>query len=60
MLPQNVQNVPSLHINEILSAMKQNTIFMQDENEFDTEKFKGFKLKKVFIYTGKSIYELKS
>ena len=40
--------------------MKQNAIFMQNENEFDTEKFKGFKSEKIFIYTEKSIYELKS
>ena len=33
---------------------------MQDENEFDTEKFKNFKSEKTFIYIEKSIYELKS
>ena len=33
---------------------------MQDEDEFNTEKFKGFKFKKTLIYTEKNIYELKS
>ena len=33
---------------------------MQDENEFNTEKFKDFKSKKAFIYIKKSIHELKS
>ena len=33
---------------------------MQNENEFDIEKFKKFKFKKTFIYTEKNIYELKS
>ena len=40
--------------------MKWNAIFMQDENEFGTEKFKGFKSEKAFIYIEKSIYKLKS
>ena len=40
--------------------IKQNAIFMQDENEFDTEKFKKFKFKKAFIYIRKSTHELKS
>ena len=39
---------------------EQNAIFMQDENEFGTEELKGFKSEKAFIYTEKSIYELKS
>ena len=60
MLLQNIQNVSSLHIIRILLIMKQNAIFMQNENEFDTEKFTNFKLKKISIYTKKSIYELKS
>ena len=33
---------------------------MQDENEFDTEKFKGFKSEKTFIYIKKNIYKLKN
>ena len=33
---------------------------MQDENEFDIKKPKGFKPEKIFIYTGKSTYELES
>ena len=33
---------------------------MQDENEFGTEEFKDFKLKKVSIYIKKSIYKLKN
>ena len=55
-----MQNVPSLYITETLLTAKQNAIFIQNEDEFDTEKLKGFKLKKIFIYTEKSIYELKS
>ena len=39
---------------------EQNAILMQDENEFDIEKLKGFKLKKVLIYIEKSIYKLES
>ena len=55
-----MQNVPFLHIIKILSAVKWNAIFMQDEDEFGTEEPKGFKLKKMSIYTGKSIHELES
>ena len=33
---------------------------MQDEDRFDTKKFKEFKFKKIFIYIKKSIYKLKS
>ena len=33
---------------------------MQDENEFNTEKFKGFKFKKISIYIENSIYKLKN
>ena len=40
--------------------MEWNAIFMQDEDEFDTEKSKGFKPEKISIYIKKSIYELKS
>ena len=40
--------------------IKWNAILIQDENEFDTEKLKDFKPEKAFIYTEKSIYELKS
>ena len=40
--------------------MKWNAIFMQDEDEFGTEKFKNFKSEKTFIYTKKSIHELKN
>ena len=39
---------------------KQNAIFIQNENKFDTEKLKGFKFKKTFIYTGKNTHELKN
>ena len=60
MLLQNTQNVSFLHITEILLMMKQNAILMQNENEFDTEKFKGFKPEKAFIYIEKSTHELKS
>ena len=60
MLLQNVQNVSFLYITEILSVMKQNAILKQDENKFNTEKFKDFKSEKTFIYTEKSIYKLKS
>ena len=59
-LPQNTQNVPSLHTIKTLSVMKWNAILMQDEDEFDIEKFKGFKPKKALIYTEKSIYELEN
>ena len=59
-LLQNMWNVSSLCTTEILSAVKQNAILMQDENEFDTKKLKGFKSEKTFIYIRKSIYELKS
>ena len=59
-LLQNVQNVFFLYITEILSTVKQNAIFMQDKNEFNTEESKSFKFKKTFIYTEKSIHELKS
>ena len=55
-----MQNVFFLHIIEILSVTEQNAIFMQDENEFNIKKLKGFKLKKAFIYIRKSIYKLKS
>ena len=54
-----MQNVSPLYIIKTSSAVKQNVILMQDENEFKIEKFKSFKLKKAFIYTEKSIYELK-
>ena len=60
MLLQNIQNVPFLHIIRILLMMKQNAIFMQDEDKFGTEELKGFKLEKVFIYIRKSTYKLKS
>ena len=53
-------NISFLHIIKTLLTAKQNVIFMQNENEFNTEKFKGFKLKKAFIYIRKSTYELKS
>ena len=33
---------------------------MQDEDEFNTEEFKRFKLEKTSIYTEKSIYELEN
>ena len=55
-----MQNIPFLHIIKILSAVKWNAIFMQDENEFDIEKFKSFKFKKTSIYIKKSIYKLKN
>ena len=55
-----MQNISLLYITEILSAVEWNAIFMQDEDEFGTEKFKGFKSEKVSIYIEKSIYELKS
>ena len=55
-----MQNVPFLHIIRTLSAAEQNAILMQNENEFGTEKLKGFKFKKISIYIRKSIYELKS
>ena len=60
MLLQNVQNVPSLCIIKTLSVAEQNAILMQDEDEFGTEKFKGFKSEKVSIYIRKSTYELKN
>ena len=59
-LPQNMQNVSFLCITETLSAVEQNAIFMQDENEFGTEELKNFKPEKAFIYTEKSTYELKN
>ena len=59
-LPQNVWNVLSLCTIRTLSVKEWNAIFMQDEDKFDTEEPKGFKSKKVSIYTGKSTYELKS
>ena len=39
---------------------EQNAIFIQNENEFNTEKSKNFKLKKTSIYTEKNTHELKS
>ena len=57
---QNMQNIPPLYITETLLMMKQNAIFMQNENKFGTEKPKGFKLKKIFIYTEKNTHELKN
>ena len=57
---QNIWNVSPLHIIRTLSMMKQNAILMQNENEFDTEKLKGFKPEKASIYTEKSIYKLKN
>ena len=40
--------------------MEQNAIFIQNENEFNTEKLKNFKSEKISIYIKKSTYELKS
>ena len=39
---------------------EQNIRLMQNEDKFNTEKFKDFKFKKISIYIRKSIYKLKS